>query len=452
MLELDYTNVLETAVHAHGIPKIAFEKAAQSSKRIVDDIQRAHTSGKLGFGDLPNDANAVKAVMDFARSHSLPNVLLLGIGGSALGPAALDAALNHPNSGRRLVVLDNIDPDFICDSLTSIAAQDTIVNVIAKSGVTAETMATFAVVRKWMNDAIGETKARERFVVTTDPAKGDLLAIAQQENYPAFVIPPNVGGRFSVLSPVGTLPAALMGFDVESLMKGAHNAAVQTRKPFFENPALVAAFIQFVLERERGKRILVLFPYSQALWKFAFWLKQLWGESLGKKLDRRRQEVYYGQTPTAALGATDQHSQLQLFIEGPNDKSFLFFTVKEFHNSLPIEHPFSKYDSMDYLEHKTIADLFRAEKQATEIALTEAGRPNATITVDRIDAEALGELVMFSQYFTAYAGEFYDVDAFDQPGVEYGKNLTFAMMGRPRFAEYNRKIEETRQRARAIIR
>ena len=452
MLELDYTNVLENAVHTHGIPKIAFDKAADSSKHIIDDIQRAHASGKLGFGDLPSDENALKSVKDFARSHSHANVVVLGIGGSALGPAALDAAMGRPNSGKRLIVLDNIDPDFIRDSLDSISAQDSIVNVIAKSGVTAETMATFAVVRKWMNDALGEAKARERFVVTTDPAKGDLLAIAQQEKYPAFVIPPNVGGRFSVLTPVGTLPAALMGFDVDGLMHGARAAAARARNGFFENPALVSAFIQFVLERERGKRILVLFPYSQPLWKFAFWFKQLWGESLGKKMDRRGREVYYGQTPTAALGVTDQHSQLQLFIEGPNDKAFLFWDVRDFRNSLPIEHPFSKFDSMGYLEHKSMADLFRAEKQATEIAITEAGRPNATITVDRISPETIGELIMFSQYFTAYAGEFYDIDAFDQPGVEYGKKLTFAMMGRAGFEEYNRKIEETRQRGRALVR
>src|SRR5262249_35109703 len=254
--ELDYTNVLESAVHTHGIPKIAFEKAAESSKHIVDDVQRAHTSKKLGFGDLPSDEAALRGVVDFAREHSFPNVLVLGIGGVALGPAALDAALNRPNSGKRLVVLDNIDPDFIRDSLDAISAKETIVNVIAKSGVTAETMATFAVVRQWMNDALGEAKARERFVVTTDPAKGDLLAIAQQERYRAFVIPSNVGGRFSVLTPVGTLPAALMGFDVEAMMNGARKAGTQAQNPFFENPALVSAFIQFVLERERAKKIL----------------------------------------------------------------------------------------------------------------------------------------------------------------------------------------------------
>jgi glucose-6-phosphate isomerase len=149
---------------------------------------------------------------------------------------------------------------------------------------------------------------------------------------------------------------------------------------------------------------------------------------------------------------TDQHSQLQLFIEGPNDKSFLFWEVKDFRDTLPIVHPFSSFDSMGYLANKNMADLFRAEKQATEIALTEAGRPNATVTVDRISEETLGSLIMFSQYFTAYAGEFYDINAFDQPGVEYGKKLTFAMMGRPGFEQYMRKIEEIRQRSRAVIR
>src|SRR5438477_11386405 len=227
MLELDYTNVLEQTIHTNGIPKVAFDKAAISSRHVVEAIANAHTSGKLGFGNLPDDAKAVKAVTDFARAHQYPNLLLLGIGGSALGPAALGAGLNCPGSGKRLVVLDNIDPDFIRDSLDAISAQDTIVNVIAKSGVTAETMATFAVVRKWMIDAVGETKARDRFVITTDPAKGDLLAIARQENYPAFAIPPNIGGRFSVLSPVGTLPAALLGLDLEALMHGARKAAAQ---------------------------------------------------------------------------------------------------------------------------------------------------------------------------------------------------------------------------------
>src|SRR4029453_3880680 len=220
----------------------------------------------------------------------------------------------------------------------------------------------------------------------------DLLAIAREERFPVFEIPPNVGGRFSVLTPVGTLPAALLGFDVEALMPGAAAAGAQSRKTFGENPAVVASFVQWILAHQFRKPILVLFPYSQALWKFAFWFKQLWGESLGKKFDRRQNEVHCGQTPTAALGVTDQHSQLQLFIEGPNNKSFLFWSVREFRDTLKIEHPYKTFSSMSYLEERTVEELFRAERQATEMAITEAGRPNSTIYVDRVDAPAIGGL------------------------------------------------------------
>jgi len=452
MLELDFTNVLESAVGSNGIAQSVFQNAGKSSKKLTDALEAARSSGQLGFADLPFDDKAVSAVTSFARNHAFPNVLILGIGGSALGPMALESALARPNNGKRLVVLDNIDPDFVRDTLDTIQPEDTIVNVIAKSGVTAETMATFAIVREWLYSALGPAKAKEHFVVTTDPEKGDLLNIARLEKFPIFEIPSNVGGRFSVLTPVGTLPAALLGLNVEALMEGAQRTAIQSKKPFSENPALTAAHIQFALDRERRKNVLVLFPYSQSLWKFAFWFKQLCGESIGKKLDRQGREVHCGQTPTAALGVTDQHSQLQLFIEGPNDKSFLFWAVREFRNALKISHPYSSFDSMGYLQNRTVAELFDAERQATEIAITEAGRPNATVYADRIDEESLGDLIMFSQYMTAYAGELYDINAFDQPGVEYGKKLTFAMMNRAGFEQYNDKIRSIRQRARSIVR
>jgi glucose-6-phosphate isomerase len=451
MVQLDYTNALDTAVGTHGIPKVAFTKAADSSKHVIEAVEAARVAGGMGFADLPFNDAPVNQVMDFARTHSSPNVLVLGIGGSALGALALDSALSKTNSARRLVVLDNVDPDFMRDELDKLVPKDTIVNVVAKSGGTAETMASFAVVWQWMKDAVGSEKVRERFVVTTDPEKGDLLSIARHERLPTFAVPENVGGRFSVLTPVGTLPAALLGLNIEAVMSGARRTAMQSRQPFERNPALAGAFTQFVLERERRKTVLVVFPYSQALWKFAFWFKQLWGESLGKKVDRRGRDVFYGQTPTAALGVTDQHSQLQLFIEGPNDKSFMFCATKSFRNKLPIHHDWKDFDSTGYLENKTVAELFDAERRATEIALTEAGRPNTTVSIDRVDEEGLGDLIMFSQYMTAYCGEFYDVNAFDQPGVEYGKKLTFAMMGRSGYTSYGKKIEEFRERGRAVI-
>ena len=452
MITFDYTNALEKAVATHGIPESSFAAAAGAAKRAIDAVQAAHESGRLGFATLPHDERTVASVRDFARDHDYRNILILGIGGSALGPAALESALARPNAVKRLTVLDNIDPDFIKGSLETLNPAETFVNVIAKSGATAETMATFAIVRQWMSEAVGTNRLREQVAVTTDPEKGDLLAIARQERFPTFAIPRNVGGRFSVLTPVGILPAALLGLDVEALMRGAAATAEQSRRPFGENPALTAAFIQWILDHQFRKPILVLFPYSQALWKFAFWFKQLWGESLGKKIDRRNREVHTGQTPTAALGVTDQHSQLQLFVEGPNDKSFLLWAVREFKEALTISHPYRQFDSMGYLEGRTIAELFEAERQATEMALTEAGRPNCTVHVDRIDETTLGSLIMFSQYMTAYAGEFYDIDAFDQPGVEYGKRLTFCLMDRPGFEEYRPKIERERQKDRKIVR
>jgi glucose-6-phosphate isomerase len=452
MLELDYTNVMDHAVGAEGISRDELTSGEGLWEPLVTRVESRRASGKLGFADLPFHERPVAEVTAFAREHSFRNILVLGIGGSALGPAALESALAMPNSGKRLVVLDNIDPDFIRDSLDTLDPAQTFVNVIAKSGVTAETMATFAIVRQWMVDVLGASRVRDHFAVTTDPTKGDLLAIARQEKLPIFAIPENVGGRFSVLSPVGTLPAALLGFNIEALMAGAQRTALQSRKPFAENPALVGAVVQWLLDRKRKKSILVLFPYAQALWKFAFWFKQLWGESLGKKFDRQGNVIHCGQTPTAALGVTDQHSQLQLFIEGPHDKSFLFWGVRAFRETLAIEHPYNGFDSMAYLQGKTMSELFNAERRATEIALTEAGRPNSTVYVDKVDEAGLGSLIVFSEYMTAYAGELYDIDAFDQPGVEYGKKLTFCMMGRSGFEEFRGKMNESGKKERAIVR
>src|SRR5262245_31704755 len=251
MLELDYTNVLEDAVGSEGLHPDNLEKAAFTSQDQIDAVESLRISGKQGFANLPFDEDAVRQVQTFAREHAYKNVLILGIGGSALGPDALDAAMRSSKSEKRLVVLDNIDPDFVRDSLETLNPADTLVNVIAKSGVTAETMASFAIVRKWMIAAVGGNQAREHFAVTTDPAKGDLLSIARQEKLTTFVIPENVGGRFSVLTPVGTLPAALLGLNIEALMAGAQETSLQSRKPFSENPALTSAYIQWALDQGR---------------------------------------------------------------------------------------------------------------------------------------------------------------------------------------------------------
>jgi glucose-6-phosphate isomerase len=296
-------------------------------------------------------------------------------------------------------------------------------------------------VREWLVAALGK-RSRERIIAVTDPKKGDLLAIAKEEKYPLFFVPPNVGGRFSVLCPVGLVPAALIGLDIGKLLKGAKdaNAACWSEK-LDQNPALLSAAVHHALDTKRGKKIEVVYAYSSFLWGAAFWYRQLWAESLGKRVNRKGEVVETGQTPVAALGVTDQHSQSQLYMEGPRDKMITFWEVEKPRAELKIPKDFAKYDSCGYLGGKTLGQLFRAERVATEAALSEAGRPNCRWTLPRVDEYTVGAFFQTLEFQTAFAGELYGVDAFDQPGVELGKKLTFGLIGRKGYEEYAKRLK-----------
>jgi glucose-6-phosphate isomerase len=403
-------------------------------------------SGEVGFPDLPDDKQTALAIEEFAaglRSH-IDDVVLVGIGGSALGAYALDVAVRGPHplqqTGPRLVVLDNVDPGPIQAALDQLNPKRTAACVVAKSGSTAETLATFLIVREWMMKSLGD-KARERIIVITSATKGDLLAVAKDERYPLFFVPENVGGRFSVLCPVGLVPAALIGIDIRQLLKGAADAnQLCWRKEPSRNPALCAAVVHWALD-QHGKNIEVVFAYSAYLWGMAFWYRQLWAESLGKEFDRRGRMAHSGQTPVAALGVTDQHSQLQLYMEGPHDKMITFWEVQKLRADLKIPKDFSQYESFGYLGGKSLAALFRAERIATEAALTEAARPNCRWTLPKADEYNLGAFLQMLEFQTAFAGELYGVDAFNQPGVELGKKLTYGLMGRKEYEEFARKLK-----------
>ena len=273
---------------------------------------------EAGFTKLPFQKKPVAQVQRFARAWrgKYQSVLLLGIGGSALGPSALDALVNGTPPFRRkdapaeLVVADNVDPVMLGRALERLDPRKTLVLAVTKSGSTAETMAQFLIVYDWLRKRLGKEKAARQVAAVTDPSKGDLLSIARQERFEIFEVPPNVGGRYSVLTPVGLLPAALVGVNIGKLLSGA-GAIVKTcsRPDPGKNPALASALHQYVLDTRYGRNIQVVYAYSQQLWPLAFWYRQLWAESLGKRLDRARQEVWTGQTPVPALGVTDQHSQ-----------------------------------------------------------------------------------------------------------------------------------------------
>lgn len=449
----DYQNTLASRVGNDGLTTADLNGKAASEA--VHAFRRRVESGEIGFPLLPEDKRTAAAIVEFADElrSQIDDVLLVGIGGSALGAYALDVALRGPhpvqnplagaNVARpRLVVLDNVDPGVVAAALVRLNPKRTAVVVIAKSGSTAETLATFLIVREWLHDAIGK-KARGRIIAITDSKKGDLRQIAAEEQYPTFFVPENVGGRFSVFCPVGLVPAALIGLDIQKMLKGAReaNAACWSDK-FGKNPALTSAVVHHALDTKRRKSIEVVFSYSSYLWGSAFWYRQLWAESLGKRVDRNGNLIEAGQTPVAALGVTDQHSQVQLYMEGPRDKMITFWEVAKPRVDVKIPKDFTKYDSCKYLGGKKLGDLFRAERIATEAALTDAGRPNCRWTLPTINEQTIGAFFQILEFQTAFAGELYGLNAFDQPGVELGKKLTYGLMGRKGYEEFAKKLKK----------
>ena len=359
---------------------------------------------------------------------------------------ALFSALKHPSynelprekrQGPKIYIVDNVDPDSLNALLDVIDIRKTAFNVITKSGNTVETMSQFMVALSMLEN-LGED-LKEHIFLTTDKEKGILRKIANEYGFQTFVVPDGVGGRFSVLSPVGLLPAAVIGIDIEALLRGAAEMHALCQKPALEeNPAYMYAMLYFIAMK-KGVNISVMMPYADGLLCTAEWYAQLWAESLGKKVDIRGNTVHAGQTPVRALGVTDQHSQVQLYNEGPFDKIITFVTVQNFRTNMQI--PASPIEMRDtqYLAGQSFNKLIASEQAATEYAVTSAGKMNMRITLERVDEESLAALLFFLEMATAAAGEFLEIDAFDQPGVEAGKIATFALMGRE---GYEQKAEE----------
>jgi glucose-6-phosphate isomerase len=327
----------------------------------------------------------------------------------------------------RLHVLDNVDPETIAALLGRLRLPRSLFIVTSKSGGTAETMAQFLIVYdRLVREKLDVTN---HFVFVTDPKQGALRPLADRLKVPALDIPPNIGGRFSVLTPVGTLPAALIGIDVKSLLAGAGEMAQRCESTELStNPAGVYAMLQWLADTQLRKSIAVFMPYSDPLRDFAAWFVQLWAESLGKK---RPDGTSVGSTPLAALGATDQHAQVQLFMEGPADKTVTFVSVRERATDVKIPAAFPDVKELGYLAGHSLGELIEIEQRATAGALARRGRPNMTIHIDRVDAAHVGQMMMLLEIATAYMGQLYGIDAFNQPGVELGKQFAYALLGRP---------------------
>jgi glucose-6-phosphate isomerase len=405
-------------------------------------------AGGLPFCDLP--AQDTGGLKDCARrlEGRFANLVVLGIGGSALGLIALNSALRTPHRWAekppRLYVLDNIDPERVRTLLEALDPRQTLVNVITKSGDTAETMASFLIFREWLAAGAGEAGYRERMLVTTDRAKGALRRIAEEDRLATFAVPDGVGGRFSVLTPVGLLPAALLGIDVDGLLAGAAAMAARTSSPeLLANPAYLGAVLHH-LGWLGGRRISVMLAYADRLYDLADWYRQLWAESLGKRLDLDGAEVRVGPTPVRSLGVTDQHSQLQLYKEGPDDKIYTVLRVGAFPADLPIPRAFPELEAVAYLGGHTLQELFQAEARATEAALVKEGRPLTSVSFPVVDAAAVGEFFFWLELQTVAAGELLGINPLDQPGVEEGKQFAYGLLGRPGYQARRAELEAIR--------
>jgi glucose-6-phosphate isomerase len=449
MIQLYWKNATDRVIPAeHGITTRDLETIDPVIRAAHAAVSDQIRSGKLGYAALPTNTSYRAAVCELVERYrpDTTDLVVLGIGGSALGNIALHAALQPATynllsdarrPGPRLFVLDNVDPALVGDTLNLLGRRikTTLFNVISKSGETAETAAQFMIVRQLLQKKLGASYAR-RIVATTDAARGTLHDIAAAEGYATLPVPDDVGGRFSVLTPVGLFSAAMCGIDIDALLAGAAAMKERTENPNWrENPACLLAAIKHLAFTAKGKVMHVMMPYSNRLYSLADWYRQLWAESLGKKTDRTGREVFTGPTPIKALGTTDQHSQVQLYREGPNDKLIVFLEVAKHPADMRIPNVFGDIPGLKYLRNTKMSKLLNAEKLATEYALAMSKRPTITIRFPEITAENVGAFIYLYEYTTSLMGELLNINAYDQPAVELGKQATFALMGREGYEE-----------------
>ena len=418
MIKFDFSSLLKVSPD-HGISPAEF---AQYEDRQEELMKLASSRGQ-GFWDLID--MDFKDLVDFSKSSKYKNIAVLGIGGSSLGAICLQQSLTKLFGEKDLTVLDNIDPEFLVEYVEQTDLKKTLFLVITKSGGTPETLAQFFYFRDLLEQAGLDWKKQMVFV--TDPKKGYLRKLANETGVKTFEIPENVGGRFSVLTAVGLLPAALMGLDVAKLLEGAKLACEDARRTnLAENPAFQLAAAQHLLYL-KGKLINVIFPYAQKLIRFADWYRQLLAESIGKAVNLKGERVNVGITPVFALGATDQHSQNQLYNEGPNDKFFLFMSVKEQPSQVQVP-VVGLPDEFSYLKGVSFQKLLHTEMAGTIAALQKQNRPMIQIELEKLDELHLGYLFFLFEAAMAYLGEMFEINTYDQPGVELSKQLTREML------------------------
>ncbi len=453
-LRVDYTNATDKYLGKKGFSAKQLDKLKPLASKAYGYV--AENRGKdelfMGWTELPyNQDEIVADILETAKNvrEKFENFVVLGIGGSALGPTMAFNALCHlryndlpkeKRNGPRFFVEDNVDPVRMQALLDVIDVKTTCFNVISKSGATSETMTQYLIVSDLLKKAGADLK--EHLIFTTDAARGNLVKISNElGGVKSYVLPDGVGGRFSQLCPVGLLPAAVLGIDIKAMLEGAaYMDKLCNTDDFRANPALLSAVLQYAAMKD-GKNVGVMMPYSDNLRYVSDWYAQLWAESLGKNVTLKGKPCNVGQTPVKALGVTDQHSQVQLYTEGPYDKIVTFLSVDKYATPFTIPEGCENIPDVGFLGGHTMEELIQAENKATAYALTKAGRLNYTISLPEVNEFTLGQLLYFFELQTAYAGAMLDVDTYNQPGVEAGKKATFALLGKNGYADQKKELD-----------
>lgn len=453
-LRFDFNNMCAEFVGPKGISESDLAGIESKIEAAEKAMIEKRATGKMDWRDLPYNQNEVVAdINEYVASvkDQFEAFVVLGIGGSALGPIAVQQAINHPFYNElprekrggypKFYVADNIDPDKLVTLFDVIDVKKSLFNVISKSGSTSETMSQFMIIKEMLEKELGKEEAKAHIVCTTDAQHGNLRPIADTEGYKSFVIQAGVGGRFSELTPVGLLPAAMCGIDIEEMLAGAaYMDELCKTEDTFKNPGYMYAILNY-LAMQKGKNISIVMSYVDSLKFVADWYAQLWAESLGKKTDNDGNIVRVGQTPVKAVGATDQHSQVQLYAEGPQDKVICFLGVDQYKNEITIPHIYGDIPTLGFLGGATHSKLIKTEQMATEYALIVAEQTNMTITFPEVNEFTLGQIIYLFEVATGFAGELLNINAFDQPGVEEGKNATYAMFDRPGYETKKKELE-----------
>ena len=350
----------------------------------------------------------------------------IGIGGSSLGPEMLVSALGQNDT--KFIFINNIDPEEIYSQLQTLnqyKINDCLFYFVSKSGGTAETLAALAIITNFLTEKkIPQSELNNYFVFATDPKKSELLDLAGELNIQCLEVPSDVGGRFCALTPVGFLPSLFAGIDIDQLVLGATHGQSLCLEKSEKNPLLNTAEFLFTLKKDQNISQTVMMPYSSKLRSFSFWFTQLWAESLGKKKNKMGEIIHTGFTPIVGYGATDQHSQMQLFMEGPNDKCLILIEVENFSQDFKLATSLTS-NNLSKLSSFSLSQLMKAELAGTIKALSENERPTIHLKITKNDEYHMGALILFFESLTALMGDYLMIDPFDQPGVEAGKIHAF---------------------------